>query len=185
MKTSALIVEMVIVGFQVMIWLGLLIWKIDPTIFQVLTSLNNETVFLTFGALGAAYTIGSIFDAFTARVEDLLPLNLWPESRRRQREVMADLMIRNPTGHEIMYSRQLQARLLRSTAINSILIALVGLLALGRLSENWSFIFIIIVAVILAVYAWWRRLSRYLEQLTELDDELIGSNNDSNSKNHK
>src|SRR5918911_2503571 len=72
MSTTALIVELVIVGIQVTIWVSMIVvllsgyqWLNPDTVGKIATPL---AVIL----LAVCYTIGIIFDAFTALLEDKL-----------------------------------------------------------------------------------------------------------------
>ena len=175
MKTSALIVELAVVGFQVLIWLTLLVWLLGPPELPV-NVIKSFTAPLTLVLLPVAYTLGLIFDAFTAFVEDAIPTNLWDKSRRSQGEVMADLMITDPAAHHQIYSRQLQSRLLRSTALNSLLIAATSvplIVTAEGITHKTSYVLLITALVVLALLAWWRRLTRYIKELARIDDRLL------------
>jgi len=59
MGTTLVIVELLVIGFQVLVWVGLLTW---PLISSHLEQLKDFKELLTIGAIAAAYTFGLVFD---------------------------------------------------------------------------------------------------------------------------
>ena len=72
MNTTALIVEMIIIGLQVAIWPPIFlafVWGFDG---QTLDKVEKFVTLLTVIGIAVCYTIGLVVDAFTAWLEDRL-----------------------------------------------------------------------------------------------------------------
>ncbi|MBN1360610.1 MAG: hypothetical protein JW993_08460 [Sedimentisphaerales bacterium] len=78
MGTTLLIVEYLIIGFQVMVWVGLLLWTfMDSACVDLAKSHNCSPVAVTI-LLAAAYTLGFVFDRFIG----CMSLKTWAKRSR-------------------------------------------------------------------------------------------------------
>jgi len=71
MGTTLVIVELLIIGFQVLVWAALFLWPLPKEWFSSLCLdkdwarlLQEVTPLLSVGALAAVYTLGLVFDRF-------------------------------------------------------------------------------------------------------------------------
>ena len=133
MGSTALIVEILIIGAQTLIWLVLLtlicLGSSDTTSIQQLTvSVGEVGGAFSFVAIAVAYTVGLVVDAGAAFVADKIP-NFQPSLKDRtlrQRTVDAKLRLHEFDAYRELQSIQFQSRLLRSSLLNLPLIVLLG-----------------------------------------------------------
>lgn len=174
MGSTALIVEILIIGAQTLTWLTLLVLIClgvnDATNLQQLSaSIGEVGSTFSFVALAVAYTIGLVVDAGTAFVADKIP-NFQPSFKDRalrQRAVDAKLRLSAFEAYSELQGIQFQSRLLRSSIFNLPLIVLLGgwLLVLNG-QCSWIVVCLIVPLVATATYyAYRRRASRYLRTL--------------------
>jgi hypothetical protein len=64
MGTTALIVEMVIIGFQVLIWMSILLITIFGYQWIDLSKLKDWSTTISLALIGISYTLGIVFDSF-------------------------------------------------------------------------------------------------------------------------
>ncbi|MEL7356579.1 MAG: hypothetical protein AAFN40_08450 [Cyanobacteria bacterium J06560_6] len=132
MSSTALIVEILVIGAQTLTWAALLAMVLlgfdDSTSLQQLTEgLGDIGSAFSFVALALAYTVGLVVDAVTAYVADKLP-NFQPsfqDRTLRQRTVDAKLRLSAFDVYGELQATQFQSRLLRSSIFNLPLILIV------------------------------------------------------------
>ena len=170
MSTTALIVELVIVGIQVTIWVSMIVvllsgyqWLNPDTVGKIATPL---AVIL----LAVCYTIGIIFDAFTALLEDKLfeRREISEADRGKRRALRQKLRLRDSALSLQLDNDQYLLRLLRSTTLNLILITLFGSILVctaGGLSTAQRIFYVALLVVFAGIgaYGWWRRRTRFVK----------------------
>jgi hypothetical protein len=145
MGTTLIIVELLIIGFQVLIWVGLLLshFKAMPTWSEELN--RSDTLLFAFVA-GTAYTLGIVCDRFLGHASTLLQALLeclrdkrrsktssgTPQAKGQERlptdekSLIRDFYanhIYRPQAYEALENVNRHVRLLRATGFNSIIIA--------------------------------------------------------------
>ena len=171
MGSTALIVEILILGAQTLTWITLLVLIClginDVTHLQQLAANIGEVgSAFSFVALAVAYTIGLVVDAGTAFVADKIP-NFQPSFKDRglrQRAVDAKLRLSAFEAYSELQEIQFQSRLLRSSLFNLPLIVLLGGCLLV-LNGQCSWLVVCLIVPLLATatyYAYRRRASLYL-----------------------
>jgi hypothetical protein len=179
MGTTALIVEMVIIGFQVATWIIMFAaWYLGQADFvQALSKLSKMPDVIAAGAvIGAWYTLGVVFDALTALVESFFERLRWLETtaggdealRKEHRLLRQKMLLINPEIASQLQAPELHLRLLRSTVVNVPLICASGWFLLNSIwtvSEVQRRVYVLSSLALVAVagYAWWRRRSRFVK----------------------
>jgi hypothetical protein len=170
MSTTALIVELVIVGIQVAIWVSMIVALISG--YQWLNPETVEKISTPIAVvlLAVCYTIGIIFDAFTALLEDKLlsKRELSKEQKARRRVLRQKLRLKDNALSIQLDNDQYLLRLLRSTTLNLTIIAVCGsilVLKANGLSfiEHLVYVVLLVGAALIGFYGWWRRRTKFVE----------------------
>jgi hypothetical protein len=165
MNTTALIAELVIVGLQVMIWLSMIIALISG--YNWLNPDNVEKIAapLTVLLLAVSYTIGIVFDAFTAWLEDKLFSKQKAKERSTKRRILRQqLRLKDNALSLQLDNEQYLLRLLRSTALNLTLIATFGSILIFKAKLNGRFVYapLLIGCAMMGLYGWCRRRKNFI-----------------------
>lgn len=146
MATTLVIVEFLIVGFQVCVWIGLLVWKYCD-MDDILMCLKEWSPLSATCALALAYTLGVTFDRFAGAI------SAWVQKKTKRarrslsrkgqeavdrtpsvRETPDDvalratrLMLKYPEAYAYWEQLNRQIRLLRATCVNGLICAIVVL----------------------------------------------------------
>ncbi len=169
MNTTALRIEILIIGFQASIW-GVLLSGLTPNEFlSEIVKLKDVSAFATVLLLGWCYSFGAAIDGFTGALED--PKSLF---RRITGKKLSSsiLWLKYPDASKELTQSYYDLRLLRSTSFNLLLLAIVSFFI------N-QFIVISIVSLsasLLVGLSWYRRKKRIKdrkERLCEMASKLI------------
>ncbi|MEL7225005.1 MAG: hypothetical protein AAGL17_09070 [Cyanobacteria bacterium J06576_12] len=184
MGSTALIVEILIIGAQTLTWLTLLFLiciGINDTagLQQLVTGVGAIGSAFSFVALAVAYTVGLVVDAGTALVADKIP-NFQPSFKDRalrQRAVDAKLRLSAFEVYSELQGIQFQSRLLRSSLFNlPLIVFLSGYLLVLNDQCSWLVVCLIVPFVAASTYyAYRRRTSRYLRTLELTYTEHVSS----------
>ena len=191
MGSTALIVEILIIGAQTLTWLTLLflicIGVNDAnSIQQLVTNVGEAGSAFSFVALAVAYTVGLVVDAGTALVADKVP-NFQPSFKDRTlrlRAVDAKLRLSTFEVYSELQGIQFQSRLLRSSLFNlPLIVFLSGYLLVLNDQCSWLVVCLIVPFVAISTYyAYRRRASRYLRTLELTYTEHISSQSNGSTK---
>jgi len=181
MGTTLVIVELLIIGFEVLVWLGLLLWKpLDlGALFQncsAQTWLDQWKELLAIAGVAAAYTLGIVFDRLLGHASILL------QQRRRQhpkatseayhdrgpqqRFYASHILL--PHSYEIFENTGRQKRLLRATFFNSFAIAVVLSIFYRSYSGFRTLLALFIVLGLISAWTWYRSHKMLELKLLEL-----------------
>lgn len=153
---ASIIFELVLIGFQVLIWVSLLVLAVFGYQWLNLASLNEWSTQLSFALLGVAYMFGLIFE----KAVSALPYS-WiiggaalpstgdsPQPLQLRMEILA----RRPEVYEVLERRINQHRLVRSTVFNLALISLAALVFLiAQIGLNLRLLVVLIFLSLLFV----------------------------------
>jgi hypothetical protein len=129
---TSIIFELVLVGFQVLIWVSLLVLAVFGFDWLNLDGLKQWSAQLSAGLIGIAYMFGLIFD----KAVSALPYS-WIVGGGALHQVgdlpsplalRMDILAKKPEVYEALEKRLNQHRLVRSTVFNLALISLSGLI---------------------------------------------------------
>lgn len=139
MGTTLIIVELVIIGFQVLVWVTLLLWPVLKPNLVHLKHMENWVPVVALSVVAMAYTLGVVFDrflGFLASISYSQRLLKWlkltfghqtnePTSTVTLTEKHYYIMQRNPEAYKQWEYNDRQVRLLRATFANAFLIAII------------------------------------------------------------
>jgi hypothetical protein len=130
LKDTAIILELVLIGFQVLIWVSLLILTIFGFGWVHLNALKQWSTEISVGLVGVAYMLGLIFD----KAVSALPYSWIVGGTRTPKEdspsplaMRVEILSRKPEVSEALERRINQHRLVRGTVFNLALISVSGL----------------------------------------------------------
>jgi len=157
-KDAAIIFELVLIGFQVLIWVSLLVLAVFGYGWLRLDGLKQWSTELSVALVGVAYMFGLIFD----KAVGALPYSwiIGGGALTRTGDLPSPLLMRmeilakKPEVYEILEKRINQHRLVRSTVFNLALIslsALVFFVAQTGFTVRLSVVFLFLSAVFLCV----------------------------------
>src|SRR5437762_9008846 len=131
LKDTSIILELVLIGFQVLIWTSLLVLAVFGYDWVNLSGLKQWSTELSVALVGVAYMFGLIFD----KAVGALPYSwiIGGSALKRIGDLPSPLLMRmeilakKPEVYEILEKRINQHRLVRSTVFNLALISLSAL----------------------------------------------------------
>ena len=124
MNTTVLAVELLVIGYQSLIWLTL-IFFLFPISDQVqLQTLKDWKELIIIGSVVVAYTAGAIINAVTTSIMEKLNIDkkLFYKRKKPPSEMRAAILVRKPEAFIHIMKNFDTPRVLRSTILNFILI---------------------------------------------------------------
>lgn len=170
MGTTALIVEMVIIGFQVVVWMSLIILVIVGYDWIDVSKFKDWATPISIALVGVSYTLGIIFDSFIR----LLFITLEPASPGN---MMAYIIATNTDAAEELNKRANRSSLVRATSLNLLIISVSSLIFVKKYF-GWSIRILTLIVVFsilltgLALLTWFRSVSGYNYYVREVYEAL-------------
>ena len=147
MATTLVIVELLITGFEVLIWVSLLLWHVGAIPISPLDKLKEPTLLVPF-LVGTAYTLGIVWDRFLGHTSTLFQKVIKcppgngqhntkcqdPEAKTLKTPRTSDsdhkddfyrTEIFKPHAYDAWENTNRQIRLLRATCFSSVITAIV------------------------------------------------------------
>lgn len=142
MKLASVVVEYVLIGFQVMTWLLLLVFLCSGTDWVRLQALREWSTQISILAVGAAYMIGVLFDRMASLLSVRVPAHAtYGSSQSSPLYMRMSILVKNPEVYRELEQFGRNTWLLRSTSINSLLIVVSGgLYLIFRRGHSWWFL---------------------------------------------
>lgn len=193
MQTTTLYVELLIIGFEVAIWLGLIIASVTGVgrLSALLKQFEGYAFLVTLVAFGLAYLLGIIFDkiahflvgAQRSYLRRLLHGTISgavaEEDDEDYRQIYAHIMARDRAASSTMLYARSKVRILRASVLNVIFITLATAVFLSSQGSPWwptIPVGLIIWLIILGTYIYTQRLYRSrLERFAKYLDEVPGT----------
>ena len=180
MTTTSLVIEIVIIGFQALIWILLIVFTLFDYSWINPTKLKDWSTLLSLGVICISYTLGIIFDHFTSSL--FAPLeysnrrNRWwtnEDPKASPAQMRAYIIATNSNVSEYIGKGINRIRLVRGTALNLILISISSLVFLfARFGLLWKqalviviLSFLLIILTIFTLIRFMRSHNFYLEIL--------------------
>ena len=209
MGTTTLLVEIVIIGFQVLIWLSLIIFTTWGYTWVNLSNLKDWTGLIAISFFAVSYTLGIIFDSIVAsllsawnhRAFYRLPffingrmvemLNATNESYSTPPAIMKSrVRSTDLTTHDYLDKIFNQGRLLRSTGINLLLICITFIIfSVTQIDITWKQIIFVVAILIplsgLSFWTWVKFLRIYYSELRIAHDLWLSKNPQKKRKSRK
>lgn len=130
-KDTSIIFELVLVGFQMLIWVSLLVMTIFGYHWLNLDALKQWSSQLSIGLVGIAYMFGLIFDKAISSLPYRWIMGGSAPTETRDNpsplEMRMEILAKKPEIFEALERRINQHRLVRSTVINLTLISLTAM----------------------------------------------------------
>jgi len=160
MSTTALRIELLIIGFQASIWLTLFFIDLESSItfFQAHVKIIKEaSAVIVLITLAWCYSLGAAIDGITAIFEDykflLNNIGTKVETRETTSCDSSAMRLNFPAAYKELITSDFELRLLRSTAFNLIVI---GISILATIKCLWLTL-VIFLGGFLVGAAWFRR----------------------------
>ena len=154
MKETYIVFELVLVGFQVLIWVLLLVLSVFGYHWIHIDFVKDWATQLSFAALGIAYMLGVIFDKAIASLPFSWIIGGSALTKMRDLpsplEMRMQILARKAEVYEVLEKRINQHRLVRATVVNLALISISALIFfLTRLGFNLRLLIIFIFLSVL------------------------------------
>lgn len=175
--TTTIAVELLVIGYQAMIWIGLaacLFQKCDGALLASIREWKELTLILS---VPAAYTVGAIMNGVASHLVSKLDRK-WIFKRSIKPSAMrAAILIQNPQAFEHVIKNFNEPRVLRSTIFNIFLIGVFGIIHLYALStftylQLGLIASLFLVASLLAAWAWYETTENFYVHLSQTYDAL-------------
>lgn len=186
MGTTLIIVELVIIGFQVLVWVALLLWPVLDPKYICFDQLKDWVSVAALSVLAVAYTLGIVCDRFlgfltsTSCFQWLISKFEWLRSKLKcdrqnsqtgkptsTRYHYAYMMLKHIEVYKQWEYIDRRIRLLRATSVNAFLIVLIGCFRYG-LWLYWRFWLPLFILAILSALTWCYERSRSDNALARL-----------------
>jgi hypothetical protein len=155
MSTTALRIELLIIGFQAIIWILVIFGFSDVVELYAknVTLIKDTAAVLILIILATCYSIGAIVDSVTAAIEDPRSFS---SPRNYDGQDSSVMRLKFPDAYKELVSSDFELRLLRSTSFN-LLITAIAMFCNTELYVVASFI---LLAGFLVSFGWYRRKAK-------------------------
>jgi hypothetical protein len=176
MTTTALAVELIVIGYQALIWIVLAVSLLPhcgdlPSVF-----LKDWKELLLVGSLVAAYTSGAIVNGVASKLMSKIEENLVFKRTEPPSEMRAAILLHQPEALKQVITYFDAPRVLRSTIFNILLIGVFTTIHVYRalsLCEILTIVACFIVVAATAAWAWYETDENYYVHLCQTYDALI------------
>lgn len=175
MTTTALAVELIVIGYQALIWLVLAVSLFPSFCGFPLTALREWKELLLIGSLVAAYTSGAIVNGVASKLMSPIEERLVFKRPRRPSEMRAVILVHQPEALKHVMTYFDVPRVLRSTIFNILLIGVFTTIHLYRLLSCYEVLILIacfVAAAAGAAWAWYETDENYYVHLCQTYDAL-------------
>lgn len=181
MGTTSLMVEILIIGFQVIIWFSLILLNVLGIKSEIFVLIEENQGISLILATVIIYIIGLIFDSLISKTFSLLKQD-HPLYHSTNKKNVIDILCKFPEIHKFLDNLYGRYRIVRATLFNIPLITINGCITIflsRERIENYIlillFIFFLGVTLTLLTYIAWKARKKsyggYLERAYELVNE--------------
>jgi hypothetical protein len=179
MTTTALAVELVVIGYQALIWLALAVTLVFPSCGEPLLKILREWKELSLiGSLAAAYTLGAIVNGVASRLMSWIEAKLIFKKPQKPSEMRAAILVHEPEALKYVMTYFEAPRVLRSTILNIVLIGVFTTIHLAHLLTCGQLLILIacfILAFAGAVWSWYETDENFFFHLSKTYDAVAQS----------
>jgi hypothetical protein len=179
MSTTALAVELLVIGYQALIWLALVAFLLPISDHVQLQTLKDWKELVIIGSAVAAYTTGAIINAVTTSIMEKSKIDkkLVYKREKPPSEMRATILVRNPEAFMHIMKNFDAPRVLRSTVLNFILIGIftfIHLYCFKSLTclQLLLLALIFVACVVASAWAWYETAKNFYIHLTATYDEV-------------
>ncbi len=175
MSTTALAVELLVIGYQTLVWLALAACLSPLCDDTLLKAMKDWKELVIFASVIAAYSSGAIMNGVASRIMSSIESKVIYKGQRPSK-MRAAILVQKPEAFDHIIKNFDVPRVLRSTIFNILLIGLFLLIHLY--SSNATYSQLLLVAVIfvigtaVAVWAWYELAEDYYTHLSQTYDAL-------------
>ena len=183
MSTTALAVELLVIGYQTLVWLALAACLSPLCDDTLLNAMKDWKELVIVVSVVAAYSSGAIMNGIASRIIDPIERRAIHKRQQRPSEMRAAILVQKPEAFDHIIKNLNVPRVLRSTIFNILLVGV--FLFIHFFSSNATFSELLVVAVIslggtaLAAWAWYETAENYYIHLTQTYDALRESRTES------
>ena len=183
MTTTALAVELIIIGYQTLIWIVLAVILL-PHCNELPTIIRTDWKELVLvGSLVAAYTSGAIVNGVVSRLISKIEGKLVFKRAEPPSQMRAAILVHQPEALKQVITYFDVPRVLRSTVFNILLIGVfttVHIYSALSVCEILTIVACFIVSAAAAAWAWYETDENYYVHLCQTYDAVIGRENGTN-----
>ena len=192
MGTTSLIVEMVIIGFQVLVWMSLIVLILFGYKGIDISKLKDWSGAISLALVGTSYTLGLVFNGFIGAVFAHWEISLWEwfvklsdrkgrtgpaQSRTDPAQMRAYLTAFNSDASEQLTREFNRHSLIRATSLNLVLIGITSLVWVNKQYGFWLRLDLAIVLsslllIVLSLFTWLLLSVTYYRHLGNVYDAM-------------
>ncbi len=176
MKTTALSVELLIIGYQALTWLVLAICLFPQCDKTLLIALKDWKELLIIASIVAAYTSGAIINGAVSRVMQPLERKVIFKRSIKPSEMRASILVQKPDAFVHIIQNFDVPKVLRSTIFNIFLIGVFTFINLWAKSASCSHLLIVallfVFGIICSAWAWYETAENFYIHLCKTYDAL-------------
>ncbi len=176
MRTTALAVELLVIGYQTLVWLALgacLLVRCDRSLLE---AIKDWKELLAVASVVPAYTSGAIMNGITSRIMNQIEGRLIYRGSLQPSEMRAAILVRKPEAFDHIIRNFDVPRLLRSTVINISLIGLFSVIHLLASGAKCSQVLLVATLFLLGIggagWGWYETAENYYVHLSRTYDAL-------------
>jgi hypothetical protein len=176
MTATALAVELLIIGYQSLVWLALaacLSALCDNTLLQMMKDWKELTV---IASIVAAYTLGAIMNGISAKLLSPLEDKLYSKRSQKPSEMRAAILVQEPQAYSQIIKNFDAPRVLRATVFNILLIGIFLFIQVLTLNATRSQLLLVafgtLIAALFTLWAWYETAENYFIHLYQTYDAL-------------
>ncbi len=176
MSTTALAVELLVIGYQTLVWLALAACLSSLCDDTLLKGMKDWKELVIVASVVAAYSSGAIMNGVVSRIMSSIESKVIYKRPQKPSEMRAAILVQKPEAFDHIIKNFDVPRVLRSTIFNILLIGLFLLIHL--FSSNATYSQLLLVAVIFAIgtavaaWAWFETAENYYIHLSRTYDAL-------------
>jgi hypothetical protein len=175
--TTTLAVELLIIGYQTMVWLGLAVCLFQSCNEATFATIKDWKELLLLVSVPTAYTAGAVMNGVTSRLVSKFDDKLIFKGPIKPSAMRAAILVKNPQAFEHVIKNFNEPRVLRSTIFNIFLIGVFGTIYLSKLLTFTNLqlgliALLFLVATFLSAWAWYESAENFYIHLSQTYDAL-------------
>jgi len=175
MSTTVLAVELLVIGYQALVWLALAACLFPLCDDTLLKAMKDWRELVIVASVVAAYSSGAIMNGVAARIMTRIEAKIYTRPQKPS-EMRAAILVQKPEAFDHIIKNLNVPRILRSTIFNILLIGLFlffhVLSSNATTSQLWLVAVIFVLGAGVAAWAWYETAENYYIHLSQTYDAL-------------
>ena len=171
MGTTALAVELLVIGYQALIWLAIIVCLFFKCDTELLNTLKDWKELSIVASVAIAFTLGAIINGIMAKLMDSADRKWIFKHDIKPSEMRAYILVNKPAAFPHIIENLIIPRLLRSTIFNIIMIGILTFFYLATQDATFTQLLIVVilfgVVSAFAAWAWYETSENYYIHLCE------------------